>query len=165
MIKSHLSLKDAVGKRLFGRQDAKVVVLKTWQNVVFFTLGYCNLGSPLWQIVPIPMLIYLVKSLIGDFYPFPLKMQVQSASPLALAARGSWSESMMLPLSSLQCNWGGSNPAGVKAQEEEAEFIALTVGIHIVLGPYCWFKNNIYIFPSSVLTSFFLFSMQKALVF
>lgn len=89
MLKSHLSLKDAVGKTLFGSQDAKVVVLKTGQNVVFFTLGYYNLGSPLLHIVPIPMLIHLVKFLVGDFYLFPLKMQVQSASPLALAARGS----------------------------------------------------------------------------
>lgn len=88
MIKSHLSLNDAMGKRLFQRQDAKVVVLKTGQNLVFFTLGYCSLGSPLLQIVPIPMLIHLMKSLVGDFYLFALKIQVQSASPLAPAARG-----------------------------------------------------------------------------
>lgn len=74
-------------KRLFERQDAKVVVLKTGQNLVFFTLGYCNLVSPLLQIVPIPVIIHLVKSLVGDFYPLPLKMQVQSTSPLVPAPR------------------------------------------------------------------------------
>lgn len=78
----------AVGKRLFERQDAKVVVLKNRQDLVFFTLGSCSLSSPLLQIVPVPVLIHLVKSLVGDFYSFPLKMQVQSACPLAPAARG-----------------------------------------------------------------------------
>lgn len=93
-----------MGKRLFERQDTKVVVLKTRQNLVFFTYGYCNLGSRLLQIVPVPVLIHLVKSLVGDFHSFPLKIQVQSASPLAPAGRGGGSESVMLPLSSVHCN-------------------------------------------------------------
>lgn len=54
IIKCHLSFKDAVTKSLFEREDAKVNVLKTRQNLVCFTLGYCSLGSPLLQICPNP---------------------------------------------------------------------------------------------------------------
>lgn len=131
IIKSHLSLKDAVGKRLFERQHAKVVVLKTGQNLAFFTLGYCSLVSPLLQIVPIPVIIHLVKSLVGDFYLLPLKMQVQSTSPLVPAPREGWSKSVMLPLSSLRCDWGASNPAGLKLMRRRRQNLLLQLLIFI----------------------------------
>lgn len=35
IIKSYLSLKNAMGKRLFERQDTKVVVLKAGESCVF----------------------------------------------------------------------------------------------------------------------------------
>lgn len=36
IVKFHLSLEDAMGKRLFERKDAKIVVLKTGQNHFHF---------------------------------------------------------------------------------------------------------------------------------
>lgn len=84
-MKCHLSLEDAMGKKLFERQDARVVVLKTGQNLASSILVYCNLSSPFLQFVPIPVIIHLVKFLVGDFYQFPCKMQVKSASPLSPA--------------------------------------------------------------------------------
>lgn len=60
-------MKDAMGKRLFERQDATVVVFKTGQNLTSSTLVYCNLSSPFLQFVPIPVIIHLVEFLVGDF--------------------------------------------------------------------------------------------------
>lgn len=85
IVKFHLSLEDAMGKRLFERKDAKIVVLKTGQNLASFTSVYCNLSSPFLQFVPV--IIHSVKFLVGDFYRFPFKMQVKSASPLSHAPR------------------------------------------------------------------------------
>ena len=136
IIKSHLRLEDAMGKRLLERQDAKVVVLKTGQNLASSALVYCNLSSPFLQLVPVPVTMHLVNFLVGDFYQFPFKMQVKSASPLSPAPRGNWSKSVVITLSSLQCHCGGSNPAGLKPSRRRQNLL-----LQLLVSIWTFFLN------------------------
>lgn len=156
-----------MGKRFFERQDARVIVLKTGQNLASSVLVYCSLSSPFLQFVPIPVIIHLVKFLVGDLYQFPCKMQVKSASPLSPAPGENWSKSVVITLSSLQCNWGGSNPAGLKpSRRRQNLLLQLLVSIWF-MDLFLELTTEYICFQAVFLTFFFSLSflMQKALVF